>query len=203
MDNFFERVGRVWPAGRRDLHWHIVPKPREAEALVAPYQGLLRPGLAGVAPRDLHCTLMHAVGLAHDPDVVRAVVEDVTAVAAGTEPFTLTFDRPSIGAVAVEIAGWSAAPFTAVVDAVTAAMRGRGGEFRAAPSRYPHISVAYTTAGAEHLDAVGLRAALAAVAGPLSQTVHVDRLHLVEQWHDGATITWRPLAEIPLTGGRS
>ena len=29
-------------------------------------------------------------------------------------------------------------------------------------------------------------------------TGSVDRLHLVEQWHDGAHITWRPIAEVPL-----
>lgn len=38
MENFFERVGRFWPAGRRDLHWHILPTPDEASALAEPYQ---------------------------------------------------------------------------------------------------------------------------------------------------------------------
>lgn len=38
MENFFERVGRFWPAGRRDLHWHILPTPAEASALAAPFR---------------------------------------------------------------------------------------------------------------------------------------------------------------------
>lgn len=41
MENFFERVGRVWPAGRRDLHWHILPTLAEAAAIAAPYKDLL------------------------------------------------------------------------------------------------------------------------------------------------------------------
>ena len=38
VENFFERVGRFWPAGRRDLHWHILPPPDEASALAEPYK---------------------------------------------------------------------------------------------------------------------------------------------------------------------
>ncbi|MCG0285364.1 hypothetical protein [Streptomyces sp. PSAA01] len=69
-----------------------------------------------------------------------------------------------------------------------------------ARSRYPHMSIAYTTQGAEDINAVELRQALAAIDGPLAQTLCVDRLHLVEQWHEGVHIRWNPLAEIPLGG---
>ncbi|MEK8141566.1 hypothetical protein NKH18_00225 [Streptomyces sp. M10(2022)] len=37
MENFFERVAKAWPAGRRDLHWHILPAASEADALLASY----------------------------------------------------------------------------------------------------------------------------------------------------------------------
>ncbi|GGR20775.1 hypothetical protein GCM10010497_23880 [Streptomyces cinereoruber] len=40
MEDFFAKVGRFWPAGRRDLHWHILPTPTEADALIAPYRGV-------------------------------------------------------------------------------------------------------------------------------------------------------------------
>ncbi|MEU6019368.1 hypothetical protein ABZ826_36875 [Streptomyces sp. NPDC047515] len=60
-------------------------------------------------------------------------------------------------------------------------------------------SVAYTSDGAEDVDAVALRAVLAAIEQPLSGTVVADRLRLVEQWHDGAHITWNPIAAVPLT----
>ncbi|MFG3532703.1 hypothetical protein ACGF8B_39230 [Streptomyces sp. NPDC047917] len=46
------------------------------------------------------------------------------------------------------------------------------------------------------VDAVTLKAALADIEQPLSGTVLVDRLHLVEQRHDGAHIMWDPVAEV-------
>ncbi|MEV0505274.1 hypothetical protein AB0I84_47930 [Streptomyces spectabilis] len=202
MESFFGRVGRVWPSGRRDLHWHILPTRSEAEALMAPYTGFDHPVLCGVAPLNMHCTLLHAVGLGHtDTDDVRALVGDVGGYAEGVEPFWLTFDRPSVGAFAVEIAGWPGGRFTALVDTLTTLTERRfPGQFTPAPSRYPHMSLAYTVDGSDDVSAADLRAALAAIEQPLSGTVYVDRLHLVEQWHDGAAITWNPIAEVPLTG---
>ncbi|MFE7401880.1 hypothetical protein [Streptomyces sp. NPDC057557] len=47
---------------------------------------------------------------------------------------------------------------------------------------------------------VDLRAALASIEEPLSHTVRGDHIHLVEQWHDGVTIKWEPIASIPLKG---
>ncbi|MFJ5725936.1 hypothetical protein [Streptomyces sp. NPDC093149] len=115
-------------------------------------------------------------------------------------PFTLTFDRPAVGNVGVEISGWPGRPFTEIVDALTQATVSTGAAFKAAPSRYPHMSRAYASNGAEDVDAVTLRAALSAIEQPLSGTVLVDRLHLVEQWHDGAHIMWNPIAQVPLAG---
>ncbi|MEV7715554.1 2'-5' RNA ligase family protein [Streptomyces sp. NPDC088270] len=202
MESFFARVGRVWPAGRRDLHWHILPTAAEARALAAPYKGLAPRGLAGVSVEWMHCTLVHAVGLGIGDVDTDALLEEVGGYARLVEPFTLTFDRPSVGAVAVEISGWPGRQFTEIVDAVTqATARSTEAAFKSAPSRYPHMSLAYTSHGAEDVDAVTLRAALADIDQPLSGTVRVDRLHLVEQWHDGAHITWRLAAEVPL-GGR-
>ncbi|WP_413751727.1 2'-5' RNA ligase family protein (plasmid) [Streptomyces sp. R-74717] len=198
MENFFERVGRFWPAGRRDLHWHILPTPREASALVAPYQGLARPGLQSVPVQGMHCTLLHTVGLSSTDIDTEALLKDVRTYARTVRPFTLTFDRPSVGNVGVEISGWPGPLFAKIVDTLTQTMTRTGAAFRAAPSRYPHMSLAYASEGADDVDAVALRAALAAIAHPLSGTVLVDRIHLVEQWHDGAHITWHPIAEVPL-----
>ncbi|MFJ1551439.1 hypothetical protein [Streptomyces sp. NPDC088246] len=41
---------------------------------------------------------------------------------------------------------------------------------------------------------------MASIEAPLSHTVRADHIHLVEQWHDGATIKWEPIASIPLKG---
>ncbi|WP_189750472.1 2'-5' RNA ligase family protein [Streptomyces tendae] len=201
VEDFFTRVGRVWPAGRRDLHWHLLPTEAEARALTVPYAEVVsRPGLQPVPPQWMHCTLLHAVGAGRSAVDTDGLVDTVRQYAQTVTPFTLTFDRPAVGPVAVEISGWPGQPFAELGTAVTEAMTGSGVPFTAARSRYPHMSVAYTTEGAEDVDAIAVKASLADVAGPLSATVYVDRLHLVEQWHDGAHITWEPLAEVHLAG---
>ncbi|GAA1149175.1 2'-5' RNA ligase family protein [Streptomyces javensis] len=202
MDNFFEWVGRFWPTDRRDLHWHVLPSSEEANALATPYTGLARPGLQSVPTRWMHCTLLHAVGLSSSDVDTDALLKDVGSCTQTVRPFRLTFDWPAVGNFAVEISGWPGRPFAAIVDTLTQVMTRTGAAFKAAPSRYPHMSLAYAADGAEDLDAVTLKAALAAIEQPLSQTVLVDRLYLVEQWHDGAHITWQPIAELPLAGRR-
>lgn len=198
MESFFERVGVVWPPGRRDLHWHVLPTQEEAAALAAPYREITAPGLHRVPAGGMHCTLLHAVGLGRSDVAVDELLQDVRSAAQTVQPFALTFDRPSVGAMAVEISGWPGAPFAALVDLVTEAMNRTKATFAAAPSRYPHISLGYTGDGADALNAVTLRTAIASIDGPVSGTVLADRIHLVEQWHDGRHITWTPIAEIPL-----
>lgn len=200
MESFFERVGRFWPAGRRDLHWHILPTPDEASALTTPYKGLAPPGLQSVPVDGMHCTLLHAVGLSSTDVDTDTLLKEVGSYAQTVQPFTLTFDRPAVGNVAVEISGWPGRPFTEIVDALTQLTFRTGAAFKAAPSRYPHMSIAYTSDGAADVNRVDLRATLASIEGPLSGTVCVDRLHLVEQWHDGAHLMWHPIAEVPLAG---
>lgn len=200
MESFFARVGRIWPEGRRDLHWHILPTLDEASALAAPYTGLVRPGLQGVPVQGMHCTLLHAVGLARADIGLDALLKDVGSYAQTVRPFTLTFDRPAVGNVAVEISGWPGSPFAEIVEYLTQAMTRSGAAFTAAPSRYPHMSLGYTSKGAENIEAASLKTALASIDGPLTGTVLADRLHLVEQWHDGEQITWQPIAEVLLAG---
>ncbi|MFE0661162.1 2'-5' RNA ligase family protein, partial [Streptomyces sp. NPDC058876] len=148
----------------------------------------------------MHCTLLHAIGLDRDAIDIAALLRDVRHATENVEPFALTFDRPSVGTVGVEIGGWPGKPFTALVDIVTAAMDRAGAAFKAGPSRYPHISLGYTSTGAEDLNAVTLKTALASIDRPVCGTVLADRLHLVEQWHDGERIMWNPVAEVPLGG---
>ncbi|MFE5853424.1 2'-5' RNA ligase family protein [Streptomyces sp. NPDC056500] len=200
MESFFERVAHIWPAGRRDLHWHILPTPSEARELAAYSDAFIRPGLQGVPVQGMHCTLLHAVGLAATDVDLDGLLADVTNYAQTVDPFALTFDRPAVGSVAVEVSGWPGAPFAKIVENLTHAMTRTDVPFTPAPSRYPHMSLAYTSCGAEAIEAVTLKTALAAIASPLSGTVHVDRIHLVEQWHDGKHIAWESIAEILLAG---
>lgn len=204
MENFFDRVDTFWPAGRRDLHWHILPSPAEAAELTAPYAHLVdRPGLAPVPDRWLHCTLLHAIGVTVDEVDIDQLVESVTLPAEAIAPFTLTFDRPSVGAVGVEISGRPGQPFDLVAGLTVTATAQAAPGFRPGLSRYPHMSLAYTTTGSAGLKATDLRAGLAAIDQPLTGTVLVDRLHLAKQWHDGQHIMWCTLAEVPLRGATS
>ncbi|WP_371632162.1 2'-5' RNA ligase family protein [Streptomyces sp. NBC_01259] len=164
------------------------------------YRGFAPRGLQSVPLEWMHCTLLHAVGLCRADIALDALLKDVARFAQKVRPFALTFDRPAVGNFAVEISGWPGPPFTQLVDALTEAMARTGGAFTAAPSRFPHLSVAYASDGAEDVDAVSLKVALAAIEQPLSATVVADRLHLVEQWHDGAHIMWAPVATVPLAG---
>ncbi|WND39978.1 hypothetical protein RI578_39460 [Streptomyces sp. BB1-1-1] len=45
-----------------------------------------------------------------------------------------------------------------------------------------------------------MKARLSDMEGPQTVDVHVDRLHLVAQQHDGARIAWQSLAQVSLKG---
>ncbi|MGW3060664.1 2'-5' RNA ligase family protein [Streptomyces goshikiensis] len=199
MESFFERVTPFWPAGRRDLHWHLLPSAAEAAALAAPYgDRLAAPGLSRVPVRWMHCTLLHAIGLGRAGIDIEELLHDVRSAVQTVDPFALTFDRPAVGAVGVEVSGWPGSPFTELVDIVTAATTRAGATFKPGPSRYPHISLGYTADGADTLNPVTLKTALATIDQPVSAGLFADRIHLVEQRHDGRHIMWDPIAEIPL-----
>nr|WSX54098.1 hypothetical protein OG409_37405 [Streptomyces sp. NBC_00974] len=57
-----------------------------------------------------------------------------------------------------------------------AAPPGGGVYQKAGPSRYPHVSLGSTSTGAENINSVALKTALAAIDQPLSGTVRADRL---------------------------
>lgn len=207
MDSFFDRVEQAWPAGRRDLHWHVLPAALEAMTLAKPYTGLtVTRGLHRVIPEWMHCTVLHAIGADVDTDPavgagIDLLVADVTRRVAAVEPFTLTFGRPDIGQVAIEAPGWPGRPHRTLAEHVMAAHRELWGDaHRLSPSRFPHMSLAYAGKGADAIDSHGLKAQLSDIQGAQTADVYVDRLHLVAQSHDGATITWQPLAEVPLKG---
>lgn len=166
--------------------------------LARSYQGLATQGLQNVPPEWMHCTLLHTVGLGRADIALDVLLTDVARFAQTVRPFNLTFDRPAVGNFAVEVSGWPGRPFTQLVDGLTEAMARTGSAFTAAPSRFPHLSAAYASDGAEDVDAVSVKMALADIELPLAATIVADRLHLVEQWHDGAHIMWNPVATVPL-----
>jgi hypothetical protein len=207
LENFFARIERFWPQGRRDLHWHVLPNLLEAMELTRPYTGLtVHRGLCRVIPDWIHCTVLHAIGADadFDPNVrnnIQRLVDDVTTRVADVDPFTLTFGRPNLTPVAIEAVGSPGRPHEMLVEHVMGAHRAIWGDAHTlAPSRYPHASLAYAGKGAEDLDQRALEAELSGIGDPDPMTMTVDRLHLVAQYHDGARITWQSLAEVPLKG---
>lgn len=166
----------------------------------------LAKGLHRVIPEWMHCTLVHAIGadVDSDPSVsagLELLIADVTERVRHIEPFTMTFGRPDIARSAIEVSGWPGRQHRALVEHVMMAHRALWGEaHQLSPSRYPHISLAYAGEHAEKIDVMALKAQLSDIQGPQTTDVYVDRLHLVAQHHDGANITWQPLAEVPLQG---
>ncbi|WP_414170916.1 2'-5' RNA ligase family protein (plasmid) [Streptoverticillium reticulum] len=215
MESFFDRVEsrrNPWPAGRADLHWHLLPDQAVVrEALVEPYRAIThRPGLAPVPAPWVHCTLLHAGPVdQYRDEEIDAIIERVAKECQTIAPFDLVFDRPTVGTVAVECAARPGEParqlweLTARADAEIT-----GGRFPLIPAvYYPHISLAYGNRG--ELQQTGarastirpdrreLKAALADLPGE-PVVLRADRLCLVAQQHDRQHITWTPIAEVPL-----
>ncbi|MEU5053561.1 2'-5' RNA ligase family protein [Streptomyces sp. NPDC021096] len=205
MESFFAGVEsrrNPWPAGRADLHWHLLfDQEVVREALVELYRAIShRPGLAPVPAPWVHCTLLHA-GPVDDyrDEEIDAIVERVSKECQIISPFNLVFDRPTVGTVAVECAARPGEParqlweLTARADAEIT-----GGRFPLIPAiYYPHLSLAYVTDGPDRPDRRVLKAALSDHRGE-PVTLRADRLSLVAQRHDRRHITWTPIAEVPL-----
>ncbi|NXY95811.1 hypothetical protein HYE82_15705 [Streptomyces sp. BR123] len=208
MDDFFARVTsrkHAWPAGRADLHWHILHTPAAVGQLTDPYRELVdRPGLAWVEERWMHTTILHGGPMQeYRPGEIDAILARVRQECTAVEPFELTYDRPTPGTVAVERAARPGAPgrrlweLTARIDAEVT-----GNRFPLIPAAwYPHTSLAYGVSGPERPDRSAIKVALSDVQdGPVTLTV--DRMALVAQSHDGRHITWEHLADVSLGGSR-
>ncbi|MFC6136499.1 MULTISPECIES: 2'-5' RNA ligase family protein [Streptomyces] len=205
MDDFFERVltrTQAWPLGRSDLHWHILHDPTVVEEkLSGPYRELTsRPGLGRVEAQWLHTTLMHGGPMdEYKPGEVEAIIERVAEQCASISPFELTYERPAIGNVAVELAahpGREARRLWEITTNVDAEVT--GGRFPRMPSAYyPHASLAYGVAGSERPDRLTMKVLLSDhPGGPV--TLPVDRISLVAQRHDARFITWTHIADVRL-----
>ncbi len=82
MEDFFAQIEDRWPAGREDLHWHVLPSPAVVrDRLAAQYQPLTHwPGLVPVRLQWAHITIQHyapaAATSAADLAVVVALVRE-------------------------------------------------------------------------------------------------------------------------------
>ncbi|WP_327233641.1 2'-5' RNA ligase family protein [Streptomyces sp. NBC_01317] len=203
-----ERRAYGWPAGRADLHWHVLFDPAVVqERLVVPYREIThRAGVAPVEARWVHATVMHGGPVErYEAGEIGAITERVRQEAADIEPFDLVLDRPTISRLGVECTARAGAParrlweLTTRIDAEVT-----GARFPTIPSvYYPHLSLAYGVAGEERADRRAMKAAMPDLDPPGEPVVlRAERMSLVAQSHDRQFITWNHLADVPLHGGR-
>lgn len=209
VDDFFARVETrqhaAWPAGRPDLHWHLLFDVDTIDReLVTPYRAIThRPGLAPVPARWLHLTLLHGGPIAeYRRGEIDAITELVHRECASIEPLDLTVDRPCVGRVAIECPARPGAParrlweLTARVDAEVT-----GHRFPMIPATYyPHLTLAYGTRRELHqagADRAALKRDLSDHPGQ-PVTLRATQLSLVAQVHNRQHITWTPMATVPL-----
>ncbi|MGQ7754820.1 2'-5' RNA ligase family protein (plasmid) [Streptomyces sp. WC2508] len=205
IEDFFAGVEGRWPAGRADLHWHILFAPEMTEEhLVAPYREVThRPGLAPVEARWVHTTVMHGGPVAeYAPGEIDTIVDRVRQECQAIAPIDLTFDRPSPGRVAVECAARPGAPGRRLWELTTRVDREvTGGRFPLTPkSWYPHASIAYGVTGPARANQQSVKALLSDHPGQ-PVVLRADSISLVAQSHDRQHITWEHLANVRLNGG--
>ncbi|WP_331718824.1 2'-5' RNA ligase family protein (plasmid) [Streptomyces sp. NBC_00161] len=205
MDDFFAAVESrplAWPRGRGDLHWLITFPPRVVEeTLTAPYRELSSmPGLEPVPAEWMHLTLLHAGPEdQYTPEEIARVIELFRMGAASVPPFDVEFSRPSVGKVALEMAGRPGAPSRRLWEIATQAFE------EVAPKRWPlipehhapHMSIAYGSSSAAKANPAVMKVWLSD-HGPGPVTLRAEKAVLVSERHDGARITWTHLAEVPL-----
>jgi 2'-5' RNA ligase len=201
MEDFFAQIERRWPAGREDLHWHVLPGPALVrDRLAAQYRRLIhRSGLAPVRPRWAHITIQHYAPVAaiSDRDLA-AVAELVRERCAGVTPFEVTAKRAEPWGGGIVCPLHPSAPLRSLWQAATAAAQAvTGDRFGSPPAGFhPHLTLAYTTA---RMDRAPLQDWLDG-SGAVEVALPVTGLALVAQRHNRREITWRVLEQVLLTG---
>lgn len=206
MDDFFSRVEsreHPWPAGRPDLHWHVLfSTDKVRTALTGPYAELThRPGLAPVPPEWLHMTVLHSGPAAEATDTeIRQIIDGVRGRTRDLAPFEMTFAQPSPGNVAIECLGHPGPPARALWEMTwQQTSQVVGDRWPRIPGiYYPHLSLAYAAGPkAAQVDRSALKAWICD-HGRGEVTLRAERLVYVAQSHDQHRITWQVLEEIPL-----
>jgi hypothetical protein len=195
VESCFERVGRIRPAGRRDLGVHI---PERGQRIVGAAHAV-SPARADV--RLAQHPRVHTVRLASADSDLDLVLQDIGSATQIVRPCTLTLDRLGVGRVAVKSRWWFRWSFSEGVKGLSQTVRRSGAASTAAPSRYSRMVLPHSSACAENSKAVSLKASLASIVRPLPGTVLADRHHLVEQRHDGGQVMSQTVIGTTLADG--
>ncbi|MFI5987651.1 2'-5' RNA ligase family protein [Streptomyces sp. NPDC051555] len=171
------------------------------ETLTSPYRELASmPGLEPVPAEWMHLTLLHAGPEdQYTAEEITRVVELFRAGAASVPAFDIEFSRPSVGRIALEMAGRPGAPSRRLWELAAEAFE------TVAPERWPlipahhapHMSIAYGGQSASKANPALMKVWLSD-HGPGPVTLRAEKAVLVSERHDGARITWTHIAEVPL-----
>jgi 2'-5' RNA ligase len=201
VEDFFATIEELWPAGREDYHWHLLPgselvRDRNARSYL---QIIQQPGLAPVAAEFMHVTVQH---LAPVSDITGSQLDHITEMVrdrcSQMAPFAVTVGRAEAwehGIVCPVRPGYLLANLWQVT---TSAFKDvTGNRFAVRPAVFhPHLSLAYATS---HVDSGQVRAWLADCDAP-EVAVPVTAVVLAAQRHDRHQITFRILDQVPLAG---
>jgi 2'-5' RNA ligase len=201
VEDFCATIEGLWPAGREDYHWHLLPGSELVRDRIArPYlQITSQPGLAPVTAEFLHVTVQHLAPVSH---ITASQLDQITRLVrqrcAQIAPFAVTIGRAEAwehGIVCPVRPGYLPASLWQVTT--SAFMETTGSTMPVRPAVFhPHLSLAYATG---HVDSGQVRAWLADCDAP-EVAVPVTGLVLVAQRHDRREITFRILDHVPLAG---
>jgi 2'-5' RNA ligase len=201
VEDFFATIEELWPAGREDYHWHVLPGSELVRDRIARshMQITQQAGLAPVAAEYLHVTVQHLAPVSEitttQLDQITGLVRDRCALIA---PFAVTIGRAEAwehGVVCPVRPGYLPATLWQVTTSAFKDVTGNTMPVRPAVF-HPHLALAYATG---HVDSGQVRAQLADSDAP-EVAVPVTGLALVAQRHDRREITFRILDQVPLAG---
>jgi 2'-5' RNA ligase len=201
MEDFFSGVTSRWPAGRADLHWHVLPgRAAAGEGLYQQYRELThRPALTPVPGQWMHITVAHLMPLTQASTAqIGQITGLVREACARIAPFAVTAGHPEVWRTGIVCPIRPGAGLRQLWQITTsAAEQVTAGTCETRPGVYhPHLSLAYAH---DHADDGPARVWLSDLS-TTEVALPVTQLVLVAQQHDCRQITWQQISVVPLTG---
>jgi hypothetical protein len=90
VEDFFATITDLWPAGRNDYHWHVLPGSELLRDRISRHYAEIanRPGLAQVSPASMHITVQQVAPVSEvTPTELAQIVSLVRDRCADIAPF--------------------------------------------------------------------------------------------------------------------